>query len=94
MLFRSEILKSWTVEMAAAQPAGQNVEGGNLPKTETTQNFSFFRNHMYTLGKKVDNKDSHPGTNPNEPEPLDKSQNIILRVNDNWEVINRMTIGD
>ena len=91
---KGEILKSWTVEMAAAQPAGQNVEGGNLPKTETTQNFSFFRNHMYTLGKKVDNKDSHPGTNPNEPEPLDKSQNIILRVNDNWEVINRMTIGD
>ena len=89
-----EILKSWTVEMAAAQSAGQNVDGTPLTETETTQHFSFFRNHMYTLGKKVDNKDSHPGTNPNEPEPLDKSQNIILRVNDNWEVINRMTIGD
>ena len=88
------ILKAWTVEMAAAQSAGQNVDGTPLTKTETTQHFSFFRNHMYTLGKKVDNKDSHPGTNPNEPEPLDKSQNIILRVNDNWEVINRMTIGD
>lgn len=88
-----EILKSWTVEMAAAQSAGQNVEGGTLPETETTQNFSFFRNHMYTLGKKVDNTTT-PGTTPDEPEPLDKSQNIILRVNDNWEVINRMTIGD
>lgn len=89
-----EILKSWTVEMAAAQPTGQDVDKVALP-TETTQNFSFFRNHMYTLGKKVDNKDSHtPGTNPNEPEPLDKAQSIILRVNDNWEVINRMTIGD
>ena len=89
-----EILKSWTVEMAAAQPTGQDVDKVALP-TETTQNFSFFRNHMYTLGKKMDNKDSHtPGTNPNEPEPLDKAQSIILRVNDNWEVINRMTIGD
>ena len=88
-----EILKSWTVEMAAAQSAGQDVDGTPLTETETTQNFSFFRNHMYTLGKKVDNTTT-PGTTPDEPEPLNKSQNIILRVNDNWEVINRMTIGD
>lgn len=90
-----DILKAWPVKMATAQPAGQNVEGTALSVTETEQNFSFFRNHMYTLGKKMDNKDSHtPGTNPNEPEPLDKTQSMILRVNDNWEVINRMTIGD
>lgn len=90
-----EILKSWTVEMATAQPTGKGVDGVALTVPETTQNFSFFRNHMYTLGKKMDNKGSHtPGTNPNEPEPLDKAQSIILRVNDNWEVINRMTIGD
>lgn len=89
-----DILKAWPVKMATAQPAGKDVEGADLSVTETEQNFSFFRNHMYTLGKKMDNKDSHPGTNPNEPEPLDKAQSIILRVNDNWEVINRMTIGD
>lgn len=90
-----EILKSWTVEMAAAQPAGQGVDGVALTVPETAQNFSFFRNHMYTLGKKVDNTDHKPGTTtPDQPEPLDKSQSMILRVNDNWEVINRMTIGD
>lgn len=88
-----EILKSWTVAMAAAQPAGKGVDGVSLP-AETTQNFSFFRNHMYTLGKKVDNTDKPGTTTPDEPEPLDKSQSMILRVNDNWEVINRMTIGD
>lgn len=91
---KGEILKAWTVEMAAAQPTGQDVDKVALP-TETTQNFSFFRNHMYTLGKKVDNTDNKPGTTtPDQPEPLDKSQSMILRVNDNWEVINRMTIGD
>lgn len=90
-----EILKSWTVAMAAAQSAGQDVEKAALPVAETTQNFSFFRNHMYTLGKKVDNTKDKPGTTtPDQPEPLDKSQSMILRVNDNWEVINRMTIGD
>lgn len=90
-----EILKSWTVAMAAPQPAGQGVDGVALTVPETTQNFSFFRNHMYTLGKKVDNTKDKPGTTtPDQPEPLDKSQSMILRVNDNWEVINRMTIGD
>ncbi len=90
-----EILKSWTVAMATAQHDGQGVDGVALTVPETTQNFSFFRNHMYTLGKKVDNADNKPGTTtPDEPEPLDKSQSMILRVNDNWEVINRMTIGD
>lgn len=90
-----EILKSWTVAMATAQPAGKGVDGVSLTVPETVQNFSFFRNHMYTLGKKVDNTNDKPGTTtPDEPEPLDKSQSMILRVNDNWEVINRMTIGD
>lgn len=88
-----EILKAWTVAMATAQPAGQDVEKATLPVAETAQNFSFFRNHMYTLGKKMDNTNT-PGTTPDQPEPLDKSQSMILRVNDNWEVINRMTIGD
>lgn len=88
-----EILKSWMVAMATAQPTGQDVEKAKLP-AETVQNFSFFRNHMYTLGKKVDNTDKSGTTTPDEPEPLDKSQSMILRVNDNWEVINRMTIGD
>ena len=88
-----EILKSWTVAMAAAQPTGKGVDGVDLTVPETTQNFSFFRNHMYTLGKKMDNTNT-PGTTPDQPEPLDKSQSMILRVNDNWEVINRMTIGD
>lgn len=89
-----EILKSWMVAMATPQPAGQGVDGVALTVPETAQNFSFFRNHMYTLGKKVDNTDKPGTTTPDEPEPLDKSQSMILRVNDNWEVINRMTIGD
>lgn len=88
-----EILKAWTVAMATPQPAGQGVDGVALTVPETAQNFSFFRNHMYTLGKKVDNTNT-PGTTPDQPEPLDKSQSMLLRVNDNWEVINRMTIGD
>lgn len=33
-----------------------------------------------------------PGTD--EPEDLSKSQNLILKVNDNWEAIHKMELGD
>lgn len=33
-----------------------------------------------------------PGTD--EPEDLSKSQNLILKVNDNWEAIHQMELGD
>ena len=33
-----------------------------------------------------------PGTD--EPEDLTKSQNLILKVNDNWEAIHKMELGD
>lgn len=33
-----------------------------------------------------------PGTD--EPEDLSKSQNLILKVNDNWEAIHQMVLGD
>lgn len=88
------ILKAWTVNMDKVQNTGEDVEGTALTNTETLQNFSFFRNHMYTLGKKYKNTTTPPSTDPDEPEPLDKAQSITLRVNDNWEVINHMNIGD
>lgn len=36
--------------------------------------------------------DPTPGTD--EPEDLSKSQNLILKVNDNWEAIHQMELGD
>lgn len=37
---------------------------------------------------------SNPDTDTDEPEDLSKSQNLILKVNDNWEVIHKMELGD
>lgn len=87
-----EILKAMPVTMATKQEAGTVLAGGST--TETTSAFSFFRNHMYTIGKKFDNTNTPGGTTPDEPEPLDKTQNIVIRVNDNWEVINHLELGD
>ena len=37
---------------------------------------------------------SNPDPDTDEPEDLSKSQNLILKVNDNWEVIHKMELGD
>ena len=41
---------------------------------------------------KPDPSDPDPGKD--EPEDLSKSQNLILKVNDNWEAIHQMELGD
>ena len=87
-----EILKAMTVTMNPVQHEG-DVLGSEDKTTETASAFSFFRNHMYTIGKKFDNTTT-PGTTPDEPEPLDKTQSIVIRVNDNWEVINHLELGE
>jgi hypothetical protein len=35
-----------------------------------------------------------PDPGKDEPEDLTKSQNLILKVNDNWEAIHKMELGD
>lgn len=37
---------------------------------------------------------SNPTPDTDEPEDLSKSQNLILKVNDNWEAIHQMELGD
>jgi uncharacterized membrane protein len=41
---------------------------------------------------KPDSDKPKPGTD--EPEDLSKSQNLILKVNDNWEAIHKLVLGD
>lgn len=63
--------------------------------------YSVLRNHLYGIGKKMyDNPDDpnnpvDPDPDPEEdddPESLNNKQELILRVNDNWEVIHQMEL--
>lgn len=58
--------------------------------TDITTTYNVVRNHLYGIGERtLDN----PGpSNPDKPEPLNKKQELTLRVNDNWEVIHKMEI--
>ena len=62
--------------------------------TDKVATYNVVRNHLYGIGERtLDNPDLTPGTsNPDKPEPLNKKQELTLRVNDNWEVIHKMEI--
>lgn len=72
--------------------------GTDMTFAETTDVFSMFRNHIYSIGihKKgtdPDNPDKPtPGTD--EPTDLSKMQNVVIRVNDNWEAMHHMSIDE
>lgn len=93
-----DILKSWTVSV----PDLNSDENKGVTDTSASI-FNVVRNHMYNLGVKtshteVDPTDPDPTdpTDPtpgeNEPEDLSKGQNLILKVNDNWEAIHNLEL--
>ena len=72
--------------------------------TGTANVYNVVRNHLYGIGnRKWDTgvpptqPDKDPDKTPDpddKPESLNKKEQLTLRVNDNWEVIHNMGIGD
>lgn len=101
------IIKFWTVSIPSADVNSDEAKGVT---DENASIFNVVRNHMYNLGVKTSNGTTDPDpSNPtpdpdpdkptpdpgkDEPEDLTKSQNLILKVNDNWEAIHKMELGD
>lgn len=100
------IIKFWTVSIPTADV---NNDGTMGAIDENASIFNVVRNHMYNLGVKPSNganpdpsnpdPEPKPDPDPDKPDPdkpedLSKSQNLILKVNDNWEAIHQMELGD
>ena len=70
--------------------------GSDTSFKETADVFSLFRNHIYSIGiHKQDTTDPEtpvPGTD--EPTDLSKIQNVVIRVNDNWEALHHLSIDE
>ena len=69
---------------------------------ELANTYSLVRNHLYGIGTRM-NDEANPGKpgvdpdpdpkNPNDkPESLNNKQELVLKVNDNWEVIHGMEL--
>ena len=100
------VLYAWPVKLDASNAQiGQKGEtaSADLLGTSTTMSFaetadvfSLFRNHIYSIGihkQGTTNPDkTDPGTD--EPTVLSKIQNVVIRVNDNWEALHHMSIDE
>lgn len=99
----NKVLKEWIVKLPSTD--GQLSEYtlsswnsktsvfANTPNTkDEADKYSVVRNHLYGIGKRSLDKPTTPGTDPDKPEPLNKKQELTLRVNDNWEVIHQMEL--
>lgn len=71
--------------------------------TDTSANtYSLVRNHLYGIGTRMNDEadPDKPGTDPDpdpsdpddQPESLNNKQELVLKVNDNWEVIHGMEL--
>lgn len=69
---------------------------------ELANTYSLVRNHLYGIGTRMNDEANpeKPGVdpdpnpeNPNDkPESLNNKQELVLKVNDNWEVIHGMEL--
>ena len=100
---KNNIIKTWTVSIPAAD-VNTDATNGNVADASPSI-FNVVRNHMYNLGVKTSNGTTtdpdpnkpdpdKPDPGKDEPEDLTKSQNLILKVNDNWEAIHKLVLGD
>lgn len=103
----NNIIKTWTVSIPASDLNSNKANGATDASASI---FNVVRNHMYNLGVKTSNGTKPDPSNPDpkptdpdpdkpkpgtdEPEDLTKSQNLILKVNDNWEAIHKLVLGD
>lgn len=73
--------------------------------TDTSNTYSLVRNHLYGIGTRMNDEadpenptvDPEPDPNPDpedpdKPESLNNKQELVLKVNDNWEVIHGMEL--
>lgn len=81
--------------VASADLLGQ---GTPMSLTESADVFSLFRNHIYSIGiHKQDTSTTDPETpvpGTDQPTDLSKIQNVVIRVNDNWEALHHMSIDE
>ena len=55
--------------------------------------FNIYRNHLYQIGQRGNgDAPTDPGTGTDKPQPLDKDQELTIKINDQWEFIHDLEI--
>lgn len=104
-----DIIKTWTVSIPSTD-VNRDDKNGNVADESASifnvvRNHMYNLGVKPSNGGKTDpdpsnpNPDPKPDPDPDKPDPdkpedLSKSQNLILKVNDNWEAIHKLVLGD
>lgn len=104
-----DIIKTWTVSIPA-KDVNRDATNGNVADESASifnvvrnhmYNLGVKPSNGGTTDPNPGNPDPDPKPDPDpdkpdpdKPEDLSKSQNLILKVNDNWEAIHQMELGD
>lgn len=102
------ILRSWKVNLGSGDgQLKQTITywNSNWDSTITdtsSSTYSLVRNHLYGIGTRMNDEadPEQPGVDPDpdpedpddKPESLNNKQELVLKVNDNWEVIHGMEL--
>lgn len=106
----NNIIKTWTVSIPTADvntdATNGNVADVNASIFNVVRNHMYNLGVKTSTGTTTTPDPSNPTPDPkpdpkptpdpgkDEPEDLTKSQNLILKVNDNWEAIHKLELGD
>lgn len=106
----NNIIKTWTVSIPTADvntdATNGNVADVNAFIFNVVRNHMYNLGVKTSTGTTTTPDPSNPTPDPkpdpkptpdpgkDEPEDLTKSQNLILKVNDNWEAIHKLVLGD
>lgn len=105
-----DIIKNWTVSIPAADgntdATNGNVADASPSIFNVVRNHMYNLGVKTSNGTTTPPDPSKPDPDPNKPDPdkpdpgkdepedLTKSQNLILKVNDNWEAIHKLELGE
>lgn len=105
---KNNIIKTWTVSIPESdvnKVAANGATDESASIFNVVRNHMYNLGVKPSNGGKKDPDPSNPDPepkpdpdpdkpDPDKPEDLSKSQNLILKVNDNWEAIHQMELGD
>jgi len=107
---KNNIIKTWTVSIPAADvnidTTNGNVADASPSIFNVVRNHMYNLGVKTSNGTTTTPDPNKPDPDPNKPDPdkpdpgkdepedLTKSQNLILKVNDNWEAIHKLELGD
>ena len=88
-------LRAWNIKLPSADIVGGDIhywDGSAWASTSTSatvNEYNIYRNHLYGIGTKA--TDVNDPSN-DDPQTLNTKEDLVLKVNDNWEVIHTMEI--